>query len=136
MPLHEREHKEAVAFMQWCKLHEHRWPELALIYHIPNGGMRHKGAAGKLKAEGAKRGVPDYCLPVARWGFHALYVELKAEGGSLSPEQRWWRDQLPQQHNHWVIAVGWEDAAKKVRLYLEGPDVVRRCVEQREGAAS
>lgn len=30
--------------------------------HVPNGGARHKGAAGKLKAEGVKKGVQDILI--------------------------------------------------------------------------
>ena len=33
--------------------------------------------ATKLKAEGVKAGQPDLVLPVARRGFHSLYIETK-----------------------------------------------------------
>ena len=66
------------------------WPELVRLMAIPNGGHRGKAAAGKIRAEGAKPGVPDLFLPVARRGQHGLWIELKKAGGSPSPEQLDW----------------------------------------------
>ena len=67
------------------------WPELALLHHIPNGGKRGKAEAAKLKRMGVKPGVPDLHLPIARGGFHGLYVEMKRlDGGRVSSEQRVW----------------------------------------------
>ena len=56
------EHQEQVALFRWAEFAIARWPELALMYAIPNGGHRHKAVAAGLKAEGVKRGVPDVCL--------------------------------------------------------------------------
>lgn len=115
----EPEHREAVALMEWCRLHEARYPELRLIYAIPNGGIRQRGMAGKMKAEGVKRGVPDYHLPVARGPFHSLYIELKARGGRLTPEQKEWAQALADQGNKWVCAAGWTSAVYFIEEYLE-----------------
>ena len=71
------EHTEQVTLMNWCKLMERSYPQLALIFSIPNGGKRHIGTARKLKAEGVKSGVPDIFLSVAKNGKHGLYIELK-----------------------------------------------------------
>lgn len=55
-------------------------------WHTPNGDIRHKGAAGRLKALGTKAGMPDLLL--LRDG--QLYaLEIKREtGGRLSDVQR------------------------------------------------
>lgn len=55
-------------------------------FAVPNGGHRHMSVASKLKAEGVKRGVPDLCflLPAGKTG----WLEMKAKGGSVTPEQR------------------------------------------------
>lgn len=85
------EHQEQVRLMKWVAAVLPMVPKLGLLYAIPNGGARHKAVAGKMRAEGVKKGVPDLHLPVARQGFHSLYIEMKREkGGVLSPEQRWW----------------------------------------------
>ena len=82
------ESAEQQALFMWAALQSAAYPELTLLYHIPNGGSRHKAEAGRLKAEGVKAGVPDLCLPVARGGFHGLYVELKRERGSRTSEEQ------------------------------------------------
>jgi hypothetical protein len=65
-------------------------PALLLAHAIPNGGMRHKATAGKLKAEGVKSGVPDICIPVPSHPFHGLYLELKTKANTASDAQKWW----------------------------------------------
>lgn len=89
------ESAEQQALFQWARLSEGRYPELRLLHHIPNGGLRNKPVAVRLTAEGVRRGIPDICLPVARGGFHGLYIELKRTyGGVLSEDQRAWLDAL------------------------------------------
>lgn len=62
-------------------------PRLGLLFHIPNGGQRNAGEAGRLKAMGVLPGMPDLCLPVRTQKFGALYIELKKPGGKLSKAQ-------------------------------------------------
>lgn len=63
---------------------------VALYFHVPNGGLRSKVEAGIMKALGIKAGVADLCIiwspPGARRA-HVGFIELKAVGGKLSPEQ-------------------------------------------------
>lgn len=76
--------------------------------HVPNGGKRSKGEAGKLKAQGTKRGVPD-CLifnTPTNPDYHnacGLAIELKRKDGKLTRYQRQWLSAL--QKNGWVAAV-------------------------------
>ena len=85
------EHEEQVALMRLVEMHKGRWPELGMLFHIPNGGNRNIITAKKLKAEGVKKGVPDLCLPIPRGEHHGLFVELKKQkGGTTSPEQKAW----------------------------------------------
>jgi hypothetical protein len=62
-------------------------PEILLLHAIPNGDWRGWGTGKKLKAQGVIPGIPDLFLPVARSGFHGLYIELKKAGGSVKAEQ-------------------------------------------------
>ena len=55
---------------QWVTYQQGRFPELVLLYHIPNGGKRDAQTAISLKRQGVKAGVPDLHLPVARGGYH------------------------------------------------------------------
>lgn len=66
-------------------------PADAVWFHPPNGGHRHKAVAAKLKWQGAKAGVPDVCIT---WRGRSIYIELKAKGGSLSPDQRAMHERL------------------------------------------
>jgi hypothetical protein len=112
------EHAEAVALMRCVRLHEARWPELRLLYAIPNGGDRHPIVAAKMKAEGVRAGVPDYCLPVPRGGYHGLYVELKTPTGYPSREQRAWIAALREQGYRAEVCRGWAAAWDVIRDYL------------------
>lgn len=84
---------EQAEVIRWANEHESRYPVLSLLFHVPNGGNRHKATAVKLKAQGVRKGVPDLCLPVPRNDFHGLWIEMKRiRGGSVKPEQKDWHD--------------------------------------------
>lgn len=95
-----------------------KWPELALLHHIPNGGTRDAVEGKHLKQQGVKAGVPDLCLPVARGGYHGLYIELKTEKGRASDAQKWWGGQLMDQGYFWEVCHGWESAVRVLEQYL------------------
>jgi hypothetical protein len=82
------EHGVQSAVVQWATLSQGLYPDLKLLYAIPNGGHRHPAVAVKMKAEGVKPGIPDLHLPVARGGYLSLYVEMKTKDGSVSKDQR------------------------------------------------
>ena len=108
--------------LDWCRLHEHRWPCLALLYHVPNGTNKHITYARDQKRQGLKAGVPDLCLPVPRGVHHGLYIELKRiKGGKVSPQQAWWHQQLRTQGYRCVVALGWEAAREEIEAYLVLP---------------
>ena len=46
------EASEQITLIQWCDINRCKYPELGLIFHIPNGGKRNKLEAIKLKKEG------------------------------------------------------------------------------------
>ncbi len=117
----EAQHQATV--MKWSKQPEIRshWPELALLYHIPNGGTRDAIEGRHLKQQGVKRGVPDLCLPVARGGYHSLYIELKTDTGRATTEQKWWGEHLKYHGNMWQVCHGWEAAVATLEWYLSLP---------------
>ena len=95
-----------------------KWPELALLHHIPNGGTRDAVEGRHLKAQGVKAGVPDLCLPVARGQYHGLYLEMKTETGRLSRPQAWWGSSLANQGYAWNVCRGWQQAVEALEWYL------------------
>ncbi len=68
---------EQQAVMEWAEYQTGRYPELKLLYHIPNEGKRSVVNGANLKKAGLKKGVPDLCLPVAKGNYHSLYIEMK-----------------------------------------------------------
>lgn len=112
------EHQHAKKVAQWARVNARKWPELELLYAIPNGGKRDLRVATKLKAEGVKRGVPDYCLPVARGSFHGLYIELKSPTGRATVEQNWWLKKLVKEGYAAGICKGADEAIRILTTYL------------------
>lgn len=98
---------------------ENRYPDLALMYHIPNEGKRSKATGARLKAEGLKPGVPDVCLPVARCGYIGLYIEMKAAGGKTTPEQDDWLAALTKAGHKTAVFHDWEAAVTLILNYLK-----------------
>lgn len=117
------EHEEQAALMRWAWLTESARPELRLLFAIPNGGHRHRAVAVRMKAEGVRPGVPDLCLPVARGGWHGLFIELKTRRGRPSRRQRGWITALRSNGYRVEICLGWERARAVIESYLDGPQV-------------
>lgn len=113
-----QEEEEQIVLMQWAELQKGRYPELALLYHVPNGGARAKTTAARLKAAGVKAGVPDLCLPVARGGFHGLYIELKAGKNKTTEPQNQWLAALSRNGYKTAVCYGWAEASQVIKEYL------------------
>jgi len=112
------ENAEQEALFQWAAISEKAYPELRLLFHVPNGGHRHPREALAFKRRGVKPGVPDIFLPVARHGFHGLWIELKRKGGKKSKDQDAWLDALGKQGYAVFLCVGWEAAKQTILEYL------------------
>lgn len=104
------EHAEQCALVRWFR---QTWPGV-LIHAIPNGGVRNKATASRLKAEGVVSGIPDLFIPAWR-----LWIEMKrVKGGRLSPEQSAIIKQL-ESVGYWVIVgKGAEDAKRQISAFL------------------
>lgn len=113
------EEQEQAAVFEWIVLMRNQFPELDLCFHIANGGLRSKPEAVRFKKIGVKPGVPDLFLPVARGGWHGLFIEMKRQkGGRLSDDQKAWIDALTEQHYLAVRADGAEQACDILYKYL------------------
>ena len=106
------EANEQAALFRWAWFMRGKYPELDLLYHIPNGGSRN------LKRQGVRAGVPDLCLPVARGRYHGLYIEMKYGKNKTSDEQNKWLDALSKQGYAVAVCYGWESAQKVITNYL------------------
>lgn len=115
------ETEEQQALFEWAEMQKQSMPELSLMFAIPNGGKRYRKTACTLKAEGVKPGVSDIYLPVARCGFHGMFIEMKRkQGGKLSDEQRNFISAVAKQGYLAIVPEGWEEASKWILGYLKG----------------
>lgn len=77
-----------VVLFQWINVKIQQGDErYKLIFHVPNGGSRHKLEAINLKRQGVKAGVADVFVDIPSRGSHGLRIEMKSAKGKLSPAQ-------------------------------------------------
>lgn len=130
------EHAEQTALMQWVAMEGvGLWPDLDLLFAVPNGGERQKAVAANMKAEGVKSGVPDLVLPIPVVGnsavegstwYAGLYLEMKRKGyqnrafGARSEAQVKWHKNLRVQRYAVVTAYGWIAAKDVLLTYMQG----------------
>lgn len=108
------EHEEQRELVQWF-----RRSFSVRIFAIPNGGLRSKVTAMKLKVEGVTAGVPDLFVPA--W---SLWIEMKREkGGVVSPPQKDWIEYLQVIGHTVIIGHGKEDAISKIQKFISPDDV-------------
>jgi hypothetical protein len=93
------EHSEQMLAMQRREQYKDLYPDLYTLHSTPNAGKRgrrldertgrwYSPEGQNLKAEGMVAGIPDIHWPIARHGYHSLYVEMKHNGASVEPAQR------------------------------------------------
>ena len=114
------EHDEQVAFIQMVRLHSRRFPELELLYAVPNGGHRHPATAKRLQDEGVAPGVPDMCLPVPRGAYSSLYIEMKRIGNKPTPDQIEMHGKLTRYGNRVEVCYGAGEAWGVLMDYIKG----------------
>lgn len=88
------------------------------LFSIPNGGSRDVREAANLKATGVKAGVWDLQLPIARHGYHGLWIEMKHGDNDLTDKQCEWGDRM--RLAGWKMVVAWTayEAERAIADYL------------------
>ena len=114
----ENQHQMAVIKWSQHPAIRHQWPELALLFHIPNERHCTPQQGRMLKLMGVKRGVPDLFLPTPRGRYHGLWIEMKTETGVPTADQKWWGEHLSKQGYMWRVCQGWEAAVSVLVWYL------------------
>lgn len=123
------EHSHQAAFFCWASKNFDNCPSLRFMHAIPNGGLRNKREATRLKAEGVRAGVPDVFFPQpmhlgtakAKAG---LYLEFKkpsqkgSSGRGLSPEQVEFEEYLKSCGYEHKVVYSWLQAAETTVEYL------------------
>lgn len=122
-------HKEDAiqsSFIIWFNL---QYPLLTrFILHIPNGEIRprkqnNKGqwycpSGARLKRLGAKKGVADILLMLAKKTYHGLYIEFKTDTGRQSQEQKEFEETCGIASYKYEIARSLDDAINIIKSYL------------------
>lgn len=113
---------EQTQLFTWARYASGKYPELELMYHIPNGGKRTKSEAARFKLQGVKPGIPDIFLPAPHGEYAGLYIELKRlQGGKVSDLQQKTIHELKQQGYYAAVCLGAEAAQKEILYYLQLP---------------
>lgn len=112
------EASEQRAVIDWAARSQGAYPDLKMLYAIPNGGSRHPAEAANLKRQGVKAGVPDLFLSVARGGYHGLYIEMKRRGEKPRSEQVDWLTALTEQGYYTTVCYGADMAIATLTRYL------------------
>lgn len=121
------EHDIQSTFILWCKYNRIRYPELDLIFAIPNGGVRDAVTGFRMKREGVRAGVPDLFLPAPREPFHGIFIEMKAKGGRASQPQRDMMLALSAQGYKVVMCYSVDEAIHETEKYLSVAKKVDAC---------
>lgn len=118
------EHIEQTLLFNWAKLQACKYPELELLYAIPNAAKMSLGAAKYMKSEGRQAGIPDLVLSVPNKKYGALYIEMKRSGrenhknGGCTETQLYWINKLNKFGNLAVVCYSFEEAKETILNYL------------------
>lgn len=114
----QHESQEQRALVQWSLVSLKKYPDLTMLFAVPNGGRRDARTAAFLKLEGVQAGVPDLVLACPKGEYHGLFIELKAGKGRPSALQKAWIEKLNARGYRAVVCTGWEEARDTIVEYL------------------
>lgn len=120
------EHDEQATVIQWIERQVYIYPELDLVFSVPNGAMMGGGRIGAmraniLKAEGMRPGAPDLVIPSPRGGYFGMFLEMKAKKGRLSDNQEQFIVQAEKYGYFCAVAYGADEAIEMLTNYLSQP---------------
>lgn len=114
------EDKHLEACFDWFEKVINKYPGIELAFHPPNGGKRNAREAARFKRQGVKAGVCDIVIPVAKCGYHGLFIELKAPKpykSSVSKKQRDFIAGVNEQGNLGVVRYGFDEVKSTIENY-------------------
>ncbi len=112
---------EQEQFFRWVYANQLAIPELQLCNGSMNGIRVSPKLRSSLKGQGLRSGVPDIDLPVKRFPFSGLRIEMKrVKGGVVSKEQKHFNSLLAQQGYRVEVCKGYVKAVDVVLDYLKG----------------
>lgn len=121
------EENEQEKVIQWSENKASVWPQLKLLYHVPNGGSRNRVEAAKLKRMGVKAGVPDLVLPIPMGGYAGLYIEMKVGSNKPTKRQQEWIECLKMYGHRVQTCYCANEAIETIENYMKSG-----CTEMRQ----
>jgi hypothetical protein len=119
----QREYLIQREFVKYIKL---KWRN-SILYCASAGGLHTSYMqAAKMKAAGYVKGYPDMTILEPAGGYHGLFIEIKAEEGSPTKEQRAWAQKLNARGYKAVIAKGLEECIDELENYLRNGKEARK----------
>lgn len=107
------ETSEQIVVIEWCDLMS------IPAVHIPNEGKRSVVYGAQLKRMGMRKGFPDIFIPVARAGYHGLFVEMKWGKNKTTTDQEEWLRTLSDQGYACTVVYSADDAIRQIKRYLK-----------------
>lgn len=87
------------------------------IVHIPNEGKRSLSYAARMKRMGLRSGFPDLLVPLARGGYHGLFIEMKYGKNKTTKEQKEWLECLSAEGYACAVCYNAAEAIKTIESY-------------------
>ena len=118
------EHSEQSLVIQWAKVHEGQYPELEMLFAVPNAGKRSIGAARYYLDEGMRAGIPDILLPISHetqtgYIYIGLAIEMKFGKNKITEAQEWWLKHLAQYGWKTAVCYSANETINVISNYLE-----------------
>ena len=117
--MQRKEEIEQTHLFTWAFYESAAHPELKNLFAVPNGGLRSKSEAARLKASGVKAGVPDMFLAVPKGGYAGLFIEMKVGKNKTSKDQDEWIERLMRAGYKCAVCYGFETARYEIEEYLK-----------------
>lgn len=106
--------------VKWFRL---QYPEYAgVFFSVPNGGLRNRGTAIRMKREGLLPGVSDLLLLVPKGQYHGLCIEMKHGKGRQTKHQKTFQESVEEQGYKYVVTSGFMSFAKEIGEYLRSTE--------------
>ena len=96
-----------------------KYPDLLMAVSPAAGFKVSRGVAMKMIAMGYQKGTPDIIILEPRQGYHGLCLELKAEKGILSDEQKLYLQKLALKGYDVLTVYSLEEAIDTLNWYLD-----------------
>lgn len=113
----DEEHRLQVACVRWFRMQYSGYGNL--LFAVPNGGLRNKSTAARLKAEGVVAGVADLVLLLPNQQYHAMCIELKTPKGRQQDTQKQWQQSVVRYGYCYVICHSLDEFVKDIKEYIQ-----------------